>query len=913
MQLTKGAKVERNRIGNLTQPTQFLSRKEKDPEWCAWNMDWFEWQGLKQLRRNSRRLLKNYKLSKGIIDKTDYIIEEDNEYLDLVELLTKEDESALELKFYPIIPNVINILTSEFSKRNTKITYNAVDPYSQNELLEQKYEMVSQRLIAEAQQKLMAKMIEAGADLEGEEAQKALSVENLKTLPEIESFTRKNYRNIAEIWARHQHQVDEERFKMNELEDTAFRDMLTTDRQFWHFRMGDDDYELELWNPVLTFYHKSPNARYISQGNYVGKVDMMSPADVIDVHGWKMTEEQLKSLEDVYPVKAMGYVIEGLQNDGSFYDATKSHEWNMPQPSLAMRQFNTMRDLTGAGDIVSWILDESEDFLDFGNQGLLRVTTIYWKTQRRVGHLTKIDDLGEVKEMVVDETYKVTVKPMYDTVLFKEKSKNNLLYGEHIDWIWINQVYGGVKIGAHHPGALGQNATDPEPIYLGINQNQIGPVKFQFKGDHSLYGCKLPVEGAVFSDRNTKSTCLVDQMKPFQIGYNIVNNQIADILVDELGSIILFDQNALPRHSNGEDWGKNNLGKAYVAMKNFQMLPLDTSLQNLEGATNFNQFTVLNMEQTARLKSRVELANYFKTAAFESIGITPQRLGQQLTQDTATGIEQALNASYAQTEMYFIQHSDYLMPRVHQMRTDLAQYYHSTKPSIQLQYMSSADEKMFFKLSGTELLLRDIHVYASTKANHRAILEQMKNMLLTNNTTGASIYDLGQVLQNESLAELNHSLKAIEEKANKIRQQEMSAESDAQKAELESKAALEREKMEFEAAEAEKDRQKDIIVAEIRASGYGAMQDIDQNQQSDFQDHMETIRKSDEFQQTMGLNREKEQMKVNMHRDKLNLEREKLNLTRENKDKDLMIARENQTRAEIEAAKDRKIKKSGKK
>ena len=45
-------------------------------------------------------------------------------------------------------------------------------------------------------------------------------------------------------------------------------------------------------------------------------------------------------------------------------------------------------------------------------------------------------------------------------------------------------------------------------------------------------------------------------MKAYQVGYNMVNNQIADILIDELGTVIMFDQNALPRHSMGEDWGK---------------------------------------------------------------------------------------------------------------------------------------------------------------------------------------------------------------------------------------------------------------------------------------------------------------------------------------------------------------------
>ena len=62
------------------------------------------------------------------------------------------------------------------------------------------------------------------------------------------------------------------------------------------------------------------------------------------------------------------------------------------------------------------------------------------------------------------------------------------------------------------------------------------PLKFQFKGDYTLYGCKLPVEGAVFSDRNTISTSMVDKLKPYQIGFNLVNNQISDILIDELDS-----------------------------------------------------------------------------------------------------------------------------------------------------------------------------------------------------------------------------------------------------------------------------------------------------------------------------------------------------------------------------------------
>lgn len=907
MQLKSGAKAEYNRMGSITQPIQFLPKKEKDQTWTAWNMDWLEWQGLKQIRRNARRLMKNYKLAKGIIDKSDYVIEQDNEMRDIVETLIQEDFSALELKFYPIIPNVINVLVSEFAKRNSRVTFKAVDEFSYNELMEQKRMMIEQTLIANAEQKMLVNMASQGLDMEDPKVQEEIaqmtSPENLKTLPEIQAFFDKDYRSMVEQWAMHQLKVDEERFRMDELEERGFRDSLITDREFWHFKMGDDDYDVELWNPVLTFYHKSPEARYISQGNWAGKIEMMTVADVIDKYGYIMTQEQMESIEAIYPVRSAGYPLQGYQNDGSYYDATKPHDWNINMPSLQYRQFVSMYDnfVFNGGDIVNWIMGESEDYADMGMAFMLRVTTSYWKSQRKVGYLTKISESGEVITDIVDEDYKVVDKPMYNTSLIKNKNKDNLIFGEHIEWIWINEVWGGVKIGPNHPSFWGMNNPGGvNPIYLGIDQNKPGKLKFQFKGDATMYGCKLPVEGAVFSDRNTRSTSLVDLMKPYQIGYNIVNNQIADILVDELGTVILLDQNALPRHSLGEDWGKNNLAKAYVAMKNFQMLPLDTSITNTENALNFQHFQTLNLEQTQRMLSRVQLAQFFKQQAFETIGITPQRLGQQIGQtETARGIEQAVAGSYAQTETYFIQHSDYLMPRVHQMRTDLAMYYHSKKPSIRLQYLTSNDEKVNFELNGTDLMLRDLNVYCSTRANHRAILEQMKQLAVSNNTAGASIYDLGNIIQSDSMAELNHVLKNTEAKMNAQRREQMESQERMKQMEIESMQQQQQMLLDRQAMEKEKDRRKDILVAEIRASGYGAMQDINENKQSDFMDQMERIRKSDEFQQTMEFENQKENVRDQQFRDKQTLEREKLNAQMQMKQTELEIARENKNKFDV--------------
>ncbi len=908
LQLKAGAKSEYNRMGTITQPVQFLLTKDKDVTWGAWNMDWHEMQGLKQIRRNARRLLKNYKLANGIIDKSDYIVEEDNEMAELIDTLTKEDESAFELKFFPIIPNVINVLTGEFAKRNDRITYRAVDDTSFNEMVEMKRSMIEETLVSFGEQKMQLMVEQMGLDLQNPEqaqqAQQMMSPDNIKTLPEIEQFFKKDYRSMIEQWATHQHEVDSERFSMKELENLAFKDMLITDREFWHFKMNEDDYEIELWNPILTFYHKSPEARYISQSNWAGRMDLMTISDIIDKYGYMMNEEQLAALEVIYPVKSAGYMLPGVQNDGSFYDATRSHEWNVEGPSLGMRQFIAHRDaiLNTGDDIIYRILNESEDLMDFSNYSLLRVTTVYWKSQRMVGHLTKIDEEGIPMEMIVDENYKVTDKPLYDNTVLKNKTKDNLLYGEHIDWIWINQTWGGIKIGPNRPSFYGNNdSTGFAPIYLNVR-----PVRFQFKGDFTLYGCKLPVEGAVFSDRNTKSRSLIDKMKPYQVGYNLVNNQIADILVDELGTVIMLDQNALPRHSMGEDWGKNNLANAYVAMKNFQMLPLDTSITNTENALNFQHYQVLNLEQTQRLLSRIQLSTYFKNQAFEAIGITPQRLGGPTSQETATGVTQSLNQSFSQTEMYFVQHSENLMPRVHQMRTDLAQYYHSNRPSVRLQYMTGMDEKVNFEINGTELLSRELNVFTSTKVNQRMITEQIRQLALSNNTAGASIFDLGNIIKADSMAEITHTLKSIEEKVNAQRQQEQQAQQ--QMIEMQQQAETERQdkKLAFEAEQNQLDRDNNLREAEIRSAGYTGMQDMNENRQSDYIDTLKYLDEKNARNENISLQREKEiNQQVNEQR-KANLTQQELQVRERIADKQVQIAAMNKNKYDQKSTSNKK-------
>jgi hypothetical protein len=63
--------------------------------------------------------------------------------------------------------------------------------------------------------------------------------------------------------------------------------------------------------------------------------------------------------------------------------------------------------------------------------------------------------------------------------VIKRKSRETLILGEHVDWIWINQTWGGVKIGPNRPTFYGNTDNlNFSPIYLNV-----APTKFQFKGD----------------------------------------------------------------------------------------------------------------------------------------------------------------------------------------------------------------------------------------------------------------------------------------------------------------------------------------------------------------------------------------------------------------------------------------------
>ena len=874
----KGGKKSKFKT-SFVQPSQFIPQEEKTDDWYAWNMDWFEQQGLKQVNFNFHRYIRNIRLANGVIDRRDYTNCEENEYGDVFKIVSDDNDAALELKFFPIIPSIINLFQGELSQKKTQIQWVATDNNSYNEKLNDMSSEIEDSLIKQMQNKFLLKLVQQGYDPGSKEVQEQTSPEAIKSLPEIHQFYTKNYRTLVEQWCQHQQNYDVEKFHIREMEQRQFVHYLTHDKEFWHFNMRDDDFSMEEWEPIMTAIHKSPGTQYASQASWVTHFDKYTVADIIDDVGYLLEPEQVTELERLMPGSTHLMNMVG-QDPHSFYDPNESFESNMNMPSVAYRQFeqgakailtnNSFIDKAIRGDAETTGLDDPN---------YLRKTTIYWKTQRKVGHLTEIDEKGNLTQDIVSEDFEVTIPGVYDKTYTKAETRDNLAYGEHVDWYWINEVCGGIKIGPNIQGGFSKYSNF-EPIYLGINQKKPGRLKFQLKGDLTTFGCKLPVEGWLGSSRHIWDCSLVNTLAPFQLLHNMSMNQLTDFQIGEFGTILTFDKNTLPKDGLDGDWGRDRLEKTFVVMKDYSMLPLDTTLANTEQGVQTGQLQMFDLSQTQRLLGRMQIADYYKQKAYETIGVTPQRMGEVGNRETATGVSAATNNSYTQTAKYFTIHCDQVMPRVHMMRTNLAQYYNSTNPSLRLQYALSSDERVNFEINGTKLLPADYGVFCTTRIDHQQLLESFKQLAIQNNTSNASMPDLGKILKADTVSEIDSALQDIEEKTQQQQQQQYEQEQKLEQQRIDAQNKAISDAQNFEMQKEQLKAQTAIEVAEIQQSGKA-------DTSYDPSSYLDRLQRQDQFNASQNSNAQQHQDKMQLQREHNQIQREKIAAERDKASKEL--------------------------
>ena len=866
---------------NASLPRQQLTLKKKleemdkygNSKWMKDCLDSLEALGRYQFYQNLA-LRDNYRIVSKEFDLKHYM--DSSNYYDITSAVTQEFEVPYHLKHYDIIGKAIMMLVGEYVKKPDIFFVRASDSESTNERVRVKTQLLQSYMQQEIQKEITRKLVEMGLDpdrkefkdeQEAQQYQEEIKQKYKELTPEgIEKYMKYDYRTAAEHWGQAVLSNDRVRFNFKELEKVEFTDMLIADRCFSHMYLTPTGYNLEYWNPINTFFHQSPEVRYVEEGDYAGRVFYMNKSQAIDRFGWRMQEEQIRMLYPKDMTDRAGNVY------GEFFNATQFpfpayRDYANVTTSLGYDPFNN----TPVGNLPALTTEDLNTGFpnyQFATGDLVQITEGYWRSQRRIGFLKTTDpETGEPISTMVDDNFipsQFGIEELKNTSVAKgldTQPDNTVL------WTWVTHIWQGCKINANFSQSVEDR--DRNAIYFDIK-----PCDFQFKGDYTPFQPKLPICGGVFNNRNAKSNSLVDLMKPYQIAYNAFMNLAYGIAQRNNGKFFIMDARVL---SNFKDWGGEQAAqKAMTIAKELGWLPIDPSASNLAGGGQFNQFAVHDLDESDKVSRLIQLAVTFEEQGFKQIGITPQRQGQVQASETATGVQASINNSYSVTEPYFENFYNYKRRKL-KMLLDLAQYVASKEKDIVLTYTTSDLGNAFIKTTGTEVMLRDLGVNVDNSQDAIQDLEFAKKIALQNNTTGLPMSALISMISLKSPKDIQKALEDAEDKLNQQKQAEQQHQQEMQQEQIKAAKEQQAQQQAFEAQQNQLDRENEIRRAMISSMGFD--QDIQGNNMIDVveQGKLAIDQSNQAFNQSVQT-QQMAQGQIDSIR-KHQLEKEKVNLT----------------------------------
>lgn len=878
-------------------PIQMISKFEKTEDWKRWNLDWFERVAYQDLSKEWKAISKDYEMAEGILNPEDYGINSE-QFGDYVKDIISDTQQFMPAMFFPIIPPFVNLFIGEYIKRDSRIIVRGVDEFTINKKTQVKKDMIVKILAEKAKADVMNKYKQQeGFDPQNQDQQKQLQEDISYSQQVVDAEMKfKTYQTIAEQWANRMIEWDNMRFSMRELQALSFRDAIVSDKTFWHIRSLEDDILPEVWNPRYTFYHKAPDKRWVSETNYAGRQMYLPLSDIFRNYSHILKPEDYISLQSTHQFKALVNdsqlvnAVAGVNigDKSSWTDFSKPYPENITDVTFenALLNDKLKKSLSVYEESLSNKTHADENNLDyFLRNDLFRVTEVYWRSYKKYGTLTTRNQAGILEMDTIDEDYVVTDEPVYDTSISKKKTKDNLISGEHIDWYWKPEIRFGVKISRsllgtpNYPGSSFTNA-----IYLSGE-----PTDLQID--------RLPVEGMVMSDRNTKSVSLVRKLSPYQICFNIVNNQNIDMLSNNLanGKVIMIDQNYIPKKSFDGSWGKHAMQKWLEIIRNNNIALMDGSPTNSPTGTGFSHFQVLDFSNTPDILRNIQLGEYYKNMALSIMGVTPQRAGSVQASESATGVQTAIQNSYAQTEYLFDRHLNQLMPRVRQIMLDSEQYLASTKPSVRISYTNSDFENVLFEIQGTELLLPELKLFCQSTSDVKALVEKMHNLALQINTAGAEMSDYMKILNSQSPSQIIEQLEKAEAERAQRQEEQRKHEQEMQNKEQEFRKQEQIKELEREDYWKDREDKTKRYIAELNELG-GIQTDANANSELDSMENIKEFNKQRNFDTEMDFKRSQAENDKSIKSREMLLKEKELVTRAKLEDKKIQVAKINKNK-----------------
>lgn len=830
-----------NKSGVL--PNQFLPDSQKKDNFKKKTMDALETIGLSQLSDNI--VFRDfYKMTEGRLVYSDYGVEDDS-ILSKIKELGDVTEIPSFVKHYDFIGIIVNQLVGEYLGMRDDFRVESTDDTSENDFIRERTERVQEFAKKSFDLELRRRLIEKGInpeqqDFENEQQQQAYLQQiekeksELMTPSKIQMDMSKNWKTKAAEWAEHVLEYDQERFHLDDLDADEMKDYLLTGRFFRNYYIGYDFYKPERWNPIQTFFSKDVEAKHPQDGEYVGRITYISPSDVAKRWGHLMTPGDIKKINTGFdseqPLNDQGVSIKSI-TDSHFVQAQVVPFQNYYDHDLALQvqdamdipmgRYNGVDENGNSVEVPSWLSPSfNHNYSAYRYSYLLRddintrtdllqVTEAYFRSWKRMWLLNYTAPGGIPDTTIVSDELladfikdngirKVSTKSIKD---MRNNMQDNTMYE-----FWIPEIWKGVKIN-------NGNSFLTDPIYV-----EVEPLEYQIKGDSNVFDVKIPVGGII-------DDSIAQKLRPYQVGYNICLNQIFNLLEKEIGAFFLFDINFLPSEYKDIGDTEEALLKLRDLAQSVGIVPMDTKKQNIEGANpQMNVMQPQSLTYDNQIKSRIELANWYKQMALEIIGITQQRLGNPGKYETAAGVEQGTKASYTQTEAIFGKVAT-ARKRNMELHLSIAQFCQKEYLDVDMVFSKSDGDKQFINLSDKDFPLRRLGLIPINSSKKRRELERLRETILATNTLGSDILDYAELFSSDTVLELvaigqkNRNEKQAEVEAQRAHEQEL--------VDKQLRADAEQKERDRQSQEASKERDRQARLQERRIEAVGRAVDKD--------------------------------------------------------------------------------------
>jgi hypothetical protein len=734
----------------------------------------------------------NYELYNGRMDFNSYINTGNTIQTELGMDIPEMEINQSDFIHFPILQTVLHDLEGEEIKRpfnlrvvSTNSTSESIRQKTRRELLvENTSKIVKQDLLNKAKLANQKRMEQIKAQMDPsmdpdymnklQEISDSLDAQleetvNKMTPIEVETYMAKGFKLPEEKLTDEllQYHIRTDRIKL--VFDKGWKDVIISGEEIYWTGELNGKPVIKACNPLYFNYAKSKDVDFLDEADWCTYDEYISIYEIYQKFGNIITEEE-REVFDKY--------------ESTLNSPSDSKVWEIIP--------NAIMNPTDSEATPSWVDPWEDDYTDNFKIRRLRVTHVVWKSLKKIKYIFRLNENGTLEKTIADETY----------VFNKETDVKQEI-------IFIPEFWHGYKI-----------FTNPK-IYL-----KIEPIPNQYRDIDNPFQIRGPYTGSVYSARNSAPIAIADLGKPWQFLYNVIINQIIELMKTDIGRVLMGISEQIPKEMTPTQW------MTYI--KKFKVALISASREGDMRTVGVDPqyWKSIDLSHTQEISQKIELLEYIEKKMAQSMSYNPGRLGQQSPYESIGNNQQSIIQSSNQTEKWFYMHN-YVKERTVENYIEICKVIYKDNP-LKASYILSDLSVATLNTEVADFANYNYKVFITNTLRDTEIIGQLKNLIqpIIQNSNG-DLRVATEILTTENATEVKNII-------NRIQQQKQPKEEQMQKAQQEQQMQMqqmqiqsEQEKMKIEKQMADDKNATTLRAAELNAERFARANDVNEDGTND--------------------------------------------------------------------------------